>query len=269
MGNSLSLKLRNSSFDQLVPFWPKKQLFSSKEFSNKTLIESVQALEKNGLPPNEYLVVYSPKEYKAIYFSENVYDILGYTGEELVNLKTFAFFNLASISHLKFIYHLKKFGKAFQKLNVEKGFKPNSIKNSFAGIRLKTKSGIEKRFMMINQFQVNTHFELHDTNICSFIDISHLYSGKDYWGIYKAFNDTDDLMKVYSSNGKAIDRFISTNQKTILKMKYEGFENKKIQELLNMTKASFNKNCSTMLETTGAKDLSALIQILKYCRIIH
>ena len=269
MGNSASLKLRKSSFDQIVPFWPKKQIFSPKEFSNKTLIESVKALEKAGLPSNEYLVVYSSKEYKALYFSENVYDILGYTGAELVNLKTFAFFNLASISHLKLIYHLKKFTKAFKKLNKEKGFRPDYIRNNLAGIRLKTKGGIEKTFMMINQFQVNQDFELHDTNICSFIDISHLYSGKEYWGIYKAFSDSGSLMKVYSNNGKAMDRFISTNGKAILKLKYEGFSNEKIQELLNMKKVSFEKYRKSMLSITGAKDLSALIQILKYCNIIH
>jgi len=275
LGNSKSMsdlsisKIRSSSFDQLLPFWPKEQSFSSGKISNNTLIESVKALEKEGLPSNEYLVVYSPKEYKALYFSENVFDILGYTGEELVNLKSFAFFNLASVSHIGFIYHLKKFASAFKNLNKAKGFNPQTIRNNVVGMRLKTKSGIEKTFMMINQFQVNENFEMNDANVCSFIDISHLYHSRNYWGIYEASNNTSDsLTQVYFNKGKPLDSFLNTNEKAILKLTVEGFSPEKVQDLLNMKKVNFDKNCANMLAKTGANDLSALLQLLNYCGVL-
>jgi len=269
MSDSSISKLRSSSFDELLPIWPKGQLFSSGNISNKTLVDSVKAIEKEGLPPNEYLCVYSLKEYKPLYFTKNVLDILGYSNEELVNLKLFSFFNLASISHIGFIYNLKKFENRFKKLVKKKEFKPHIFKTCSAGMKLKTKNGIEKTFIMASQYQVSEHFEMHDTNVSSFIDVSHLFNSKNYWGIYTVFGDTSQrLTKVYFNKGKSLDSFLTPNEQGILRLSIEGFSPEKIQELLNMKKEIYDKHGTNILSKTGANDLSASIQLLNYCGIL-
>jgi len=196
-------KIRKASFNQLAPFWPREQLFIPKQYSNQTIIDSVKALEKEGLPVNEFLIISSPKEYLPLYFSQNIHEILGYTSDELLKLKAL-------------------------------------------------------------------NFEMDETIITSLIDISHLYSNKNYWGIYEAFNDTkDSLTQVYSNKEKSLDSFLNVNEKAILKLTIEGFTPEKIQELLNMKKAIFDKNCENMLNRTGANDLSALIQLLNYCGAVN
>ena len=266
LSNSSFSKIRHKSFDLLAPFWPKEQLFIPKETSKETLIENVKAIEKQELPSNEFLIVSSPKEYLPLYYSQNVYNILGYSTDELLRFRSFAFFKLSSISHIQYLYNVQKFVSSFIKLNKEKQFKAQIFKANIAGMKLKTKKGLEKFFLMVCQYKVGKNFEMHDTVVTRFIDISHLYSSKNYWAIYEATNDkAEHLTQTYFNNIKSIDSFFNSNEKAILKLTSEGFSGEEIQDLLKMKKPNFEKNCANMLSIAGAKDFSALIQLFSYC----
>ncbi len=219
--------------------------------------ESLETLLKN---TNTIIAIVNLRTYNKIYLSKNVaedFDIERETNPLLgilqyVKLMTFdhAFFPITAGKHyVKFLNSISYEEKINQKV-------------VFVGPKIKNRFGKISR-MFIQTANLDEDEKRNPINLMNSIqNIAHLMKD-DFWWMRFSYGLAPQKVKYYHSDiGKATEGdILSDREKDILRLIYEGIDSAEIAKKLNITTATVHTHRRNMLNRTGMKDTTALVQI--------
>ncbi|MDZ7896809.1 MAG: LuxR C-terminal-related transcriptional regulator [Arcicella sp.] len=205
------------------------------------------------------IVIINAKSYSKIYLSKNVKELFGYTEEDistgLLQYIKFITFDHASFPVIAGRWYVKYLGAVpfEEKINQQ---------IVLVGTKLKTRGG-----KIIRTLIQTGHLEEDENRnpikiINSIQDISHFVKD-DFWWMRFTYGDAPQKVKYYHSDiGKSSDNdILSEREKEILRLIYEGIDSPEIADRLNLSIATVHTHRRNMLNRTGLKDTTALLQI--------
>ncbi|MGL4630668.1 MAG: response regulator transcription factor [Leadbetterella sp.] len=219
---------------------------------------------------NQFINIYNLKKQKVLFMSENYIKVLGYTysQEQYKKWAIFYWMRDLPLSQSYFFLQLSNFyRKTIQPiLNNSEGVK--SLTWYMHNFQIKP-PGIQKKHLGLSC----TALEIDKTGKLEIIlimnnDISPYIKDNDlFW-----FDITVNGNRTFSYNNvdkKFVEKSIlSDREKEILNMIREGQDTKAIAELLDLSPLTVEKHRKNMLDRTGTKDISMLIQICNMGRLI-
>ena len=235
--------------------------------SSTKIIENVKEQENSNQIGNDVILVFSRKKRKIEYLTKNVFDLIGYSVEEITKWETAIFFKLANWSHIDFLQKSQGWAHSFTKAKLKNKDYSNKNTKFICGLKTDTKSnGVLT--LLVKSFNPGTNDDNSDIIIYYFSDISHLYKGDYYWGNFVSENNSTNQFRHSSMDVKTTKNIISVREKEVLLATMKGNSKIQVGILLNISPETVSKHKKNMIARTGAKDTTSLVHLLKMCRLI-
>lgn len=204
--------------------------------------------------------------FKVLTISSNVEALTGYSYEEWIENDMFLMFTVFISGEDNFIFTWIKSAN----LILETAGSLLNYKAAFCGMSMTHKLGHTIhtlwRFLPI---EVTDDFMIK-TAIISIDDISHLMKGNAYWG-RSVFGELPKPQYCYIHSKENIHVFhdiLSDREKEVLRNIARGLDSKEIAKLLFISPNTVDNHRRNMLNRTGSRDTTSLIQICRMCMII-
>jgi DNA-binding CsgD family transcriptional regulator len=218
--------------------------------------ESLDVIAQN---TKTVIAIINAKNYSKLYLSKNVKEIFGYT-EEDISLGIVQYIKFMTLDHALFpVVAGMQYVKYLRETVFEEKISQQIV---FIGPKFKTRSGSVIR-SMIRTGHLEEDENLNPIKIINAIqDISH-FMKDDFWWMRFTYGNNPQKIKYYHSEiGKSFNTdILSDREKDILRLIYQGIDSPKIAEKLNISTATVHTHRRNMLNRTGLKDTTALVQI--------
>jgi DNA-binding CsgD family transcriptional regulator len=219
--------------------------------------ESLEALSRN---TNTIISIVNAKNYSRVFLSKNVSEKYNYDYNSDPIMGILQYVKLMTFDHALFPIVAGRYYVKFlnsipfeEKINQKAVFVGAKIKNRFGGIsRLLVQTG-----------NLDEDEKRNPVNLMNSIqDVAHAMKD-DFWWMRFAYGEYPQKVKHYHSEiGKAVDGdILSDREKDILRLIYQGIDSPEIAEKLNISIATVHTHRRNMLNRTGMKDTTALVQI--------
>ena len=205
------------------------------------------------------IVIINAKSYSKLYLSKNVKELFGYTEDDLSS-GILQYIKFMSFDHALFpVIAGRWYVKYLEVTPFEEKINQQIV---FVGSKFKTRGGKTIRALI-----QTGHLEEDENRnpikiINSIQDISHFVKD-DFWWMRFTYGESPQKVKYYHSGiGKSFDNdILSEREKEILILIYEGMDSPEIAQKLNITIATVHTHRRNMLNRTGLRDTTALLQI--------
>ncbi len=205
------------------------------------------------------IAIINAKSYSKLYLSKNVKELFGYTEDDL-SLGILQYIKFMTLDHALFpVVAGRWYVKYLKAISFEEKINQQIV---FIGSKFKTRGGKTIRALI-----QTGHLEEDENRnpikiINSIQDISHFVKD-DFWWMRFTYGEAPQKVKYYhSSIGKSFDNdILSEREKEILRLIYEGIDSPEIAQKLTITIATVHTHRRNMLNRTGLKDTTALLQI--------
>jgi len=205
------------------------------------------------------IAIINAKKYSKIFLSKNVKDTFGYTEEDIssgilqyIKFMTFDHALFPLIAGRQYVKYLREI-PFIEKINQQ---------IVFIGSKFKTRSG-----KIIHALIRTGHLEEDENRnpikiINAIQDISH-FMKDDFWWMRFTYGNNPQKIKYYHSEiGKSFNTdILSDREKDILRLIYQGIDSPEIAKKLDISTATVHTHRRNMLNRTGLKDTTALVQI--------
>jgi DNA-binding CsgD family transcriptional regulator len=219
--------------------------------------ESLEALSKN---TNTFIAIVNLRTYNRIFMSKNVVDTFEIENETNPLLGILQYVKFMTLDHAFFpITAGKYYVKFLNSITYEEKINQRVV---FVGPKIKNRFGKVSR-LFVQTANLDEDEKRNPINLVNSIqDISHLMKD-DFWWMRFSYGESSQKVKYYHSDiGKATDGdILSDREKDILRLIYEGIDSPEIATKLNITTATVHTHRRNMLNRTGMKDTTALVQI--------
>jgi DNA-binding CsgD family transcriptional regulator len=219
--------------------------------------ESLEALSKN---TNTFIAIVNLRTYNRIFMSKNVVDIFEIENETNPLLGILQYVKFMTLDHAFFpIIAGRYYVKFLNSINYEEKINQRVV---FVGPKIKNRFGKVSR-LFVQTANLDEDEKRNPINLVNSIqDIAHLMKD-DFWWMRFSYGESPQKIKYYHSDiGKATDGdILSDREKDILRLIYEGIDSPEIANMLNITTATVHTHRRNMLNRTGMKDTTALVQI--------
>jgi DNA-binding CsgD family transcriptional regulator len=219
--------------------------------------ESLEALSKN---TNTVIAIVNLRTYNRIFLSKNVVDNFEVESETNPLLGILQYVKFMTLDHAFFpITAGKYYVKFLNSTSYEEKINQRIV---FVGPKIKNRFGRISR-LFVQTANLDEDEKRNPINLMNSIqDIAHLMKD-DFWWMRFSYGDSPQKIKYYHSDiGKATDGdILSDREKDILRLIYEGVDSPEIADRLNITTATVHTHRRNMLNRTGMKDTTALVQI--------
>ena len=238
-----------------------------KEEDIQQIISQIKVLENFSSNKNRFFVLFSHQAFLPLYISANVIQH-GYTPEGIANLSIYDGFKAIHWKQITMGIKLIGWTGKFTKLAINYPLEGDEI--IFCGIKFKNRFGDYRSFMFKLKF---LSVDKLKQPIYSFIeaeDITDLYKVHTYWGLFTSKSEHSRARRVYFSSGskKESRTLLSPRELEVLQLILAEKQSQEISELLNISIETVRKHRKNMIARIGAKDMTALIQILKLSNIL-
>ena len=246
--------------------WIKAHEYFDEATSVEDIIKTIKAVENSNVHHNELVFVNCMIDFKPLYVSKNIEQILGYTQDEFLSWGSKAYFNISALDQPDFWTDLMNWE------NEAKRSIPSSetyIKGRgfYCGISQILKDGTSKRFLSRHETVFGKNFEVPKYIILYFEDITPFFNGNEYWMLFQNFTNQKMHTKFYKKSG-VDNNIITDREKEVLVLIGQGKTTKEISSLLGISTLTVSQHRKNMIRRTGAKDTSALIHFCKICEVI-
>ena len=258
--------LRNRASLEFMTQW--EQLNTGFTADNvEQIIEQIKISEQIQNHSNRAIVLFSPKDFKPLYWGGNFEKLFGYTPSEINLWNISLFFKSIVWEHIDFPLHIIKWNKIIDRLS------PMSSENLparsyFCGIKMKHKDGHTLRIFVD---QTILAVKNNQASLCLFFieDIQHLMKDSFYWVRYVRKRSAYATLFLRSSGQKKkFQDILSPREKEILIEISKGADSKEISKKLNISPATVTTHRKNMIARSGAKNTTALVQLCKMCNAI-
>ena len=237
-----------------------------KEEDIQPIINQIKVLEKFSSTKNRFFVLFSHQVFLPLYISANVIQH-GYTQEDISKLSIYDGFKAIHWKQITMGVKVINWTKKFTKLIINYPLQGDEI--IFCGIKFKNKFGSYRSLLIKFKF---LNIDKHRQPLYSFAeveDITDLYKVNAYWGLFTSKSNTP-ASRVYFSSGskKEATTLLSPRELEILKLIIADKKSQEISNLLNISTETVKKHRKNMIARIGAKDMTALIQILKLSNVL-
>jgi DNA-binding CsgD family transcriptional regulator len=219
---------------------------------------------------NQFISIFNTKTQRVLYTSENYLDVMGYTCSNEQYKKWSVYYWMRDLPFAQSWFFMQM--TIFFKNTVQKKIKEAAEKKSLT--------------WYMHNFQLKPpgthlhHISLTGTGLdllpdgsmpimlLIIKDIGNLIKENDTWWAEFCINETEKYS--FHNNDKKFTKgsILSAREHEILAHIKEGRETKAISNLLEISPHTVDKHRKNMLERTGAKDISNLIQICEIGKII-
>jgi DNA-binding CsgD family transcriptional regulator len=219
--------------------------------------ESLEALSKN---TNTVIAIVNLRTYSKIFLSKNVVDNFEVENETNPLLGILQFVKFMTLDHAFFpITAGKYYVKFLDSTPYEEKINQKVV---FVGPKIKNRFGKVSR-LFVQTVNLDEDKERNPINLMNSIqDIAHSMKD-DFWWMRFSYGESPQKVKYYHSDiGKATDGdILSDREKDILRLIYAGIDSPEIAKKLNISIATVHTHRRNMLNRTGMKDTTALVQI--------
>ncbi len=237
-----------------------------KEADIQPIINQIKIIEKFSSTKNRFFALFSHQTFLPLYISANVIQH-GYTPEDVSKLSIYDGFKAIHWKQITMGVKVINWTRKFTKLIVNYPLQGDEI--IFCGIKFKNKFGAYRSLLIKFKF---LRVDKQRQPLYSFAeveDITDLHKVNSYWGLFTSKSHTS-ASRVYLSSGnkKEAISLLSPRELEILKLIIADKKSNEISELLNISAETVKKHRKNMIARIGAKDMTALIQILKFSNIL-
>lgn len=205
------------------------------------------------------IAIINAKKYSKIFLSKNVKEIFDYT-EDDISSGILQYIKFMTFEHSLFpLIGGRQYVKYLREIVFEEKINQQIV---FIGPKFKTRTG-----KIIHALIRTGHLEEDENRnpvkiINSIQDISH-FMKDNFWWMRFTYGDNPQKVKYYHSEiGKTYDGdILSDREKDILRLIYQGIDSPEIAEKLNISTATVHTHRRNMLNRTGLRDTTALVQI--------
>ena len=219
---------------------------------------------------NQFINIFNLKKQKVLFMSENYVEILGYNYSQEQYKKWSIFYWLRDLPFTQsyFILQISNFYKKTVSplLNTDDANK--SLTWYMHNFQLKPPGGKRRHLGL-----TCTALEIDKTGKLEIIliinnNIESQIKDKDIWWFDIVVNKTNTFS--YNSEDKKMmpRAMLSDREKEILKLIERGETTKSISDLLAISPLTIEKHRKNMIDSTGAKDISMLLQICKFGNLL-
>jgi DNA-binding CsgD family transcriptional regulator len=271
MENSLFENLEEPYFHgDYAKAWQEINDGNDGEKINKKYAELSQLMGQYAKLNNQFISIFNTKTQRVLFTSENYLDVMGYTctNEQYKRWSVFYWMRDLPISQSWFFMQMTLFFKnTVQKLLKDAGEK-KSITWYMHNFQLKPPGTFLHHISL-----TGTGLDLMPDGSMPIMlliikDIGNLIKENDTWWAEFRINETEKYVFHHEDKKFAKGSILSEREHQILALIKEGNETKVIANLLEISPHTVDKHRKNMLERTGAKDISNLIQICEIGKII-
>lgn len=234
------------------------------------IIEQIKIAETIQYHSNRAVVLFSPKDFKPLYWGGGFEKLFGYNQSE-INIWNIAFFFKAIVwEHIGFPLQIIKWGKKVDRLYPLSSSKL-PVRSFYCGLKVKHKNGQVLR-IFVDQIILATKNNQPTLSLVFIEDIQHLMKDSFYWSrhtrnnIIKSTNAT--LFFRSSGQRKEFQDILSPREKEILLEIAQGADSKEISKKLNISPATVTTHRKNMIARAGARNTTALVQLCRMCNAI-
>jgi len=233
-------------------------------FPNYQKMNSFQKLYENmNFFGNTVIILIDHINFKCIYVSKNVLEVLGSSAVEIMKFRS----NLFSFVHWS---HL---GFAYRYLQIERKINPHINSSNIyhkqfyvGGITIKHKDGRKLRGFYKGKHLIVNKTNLPELSIVMGRDYTHFFKGAGYWIRMK----TETHSYCYFSKGpkKEFSDLISPSELEVLKLIAAQKSSKEISQILHISKDTVDTHRKNMINRTGLINTTALVHVCKDMSIL-
>jgi DNA-binding CsgD family transcriptional regulator len=219
--------------------------------------ESLEALSRN---TNTVIAIVNLRTYNRVFLSKNVLDNFEANSETNPLLGILQYIKFMTLDHAFFPVTAGRYYVKF--LNSTPYEEKINQKIVFVGPKINNRFGKVSR-LFVQTANLDEDEKRNPINLMNSIqDITHLMKD-NFWWMRFSYGESPQKVKYYHSEiGKATDAdILSDREKDILRLIYEGIDSPEIADRLNISIATVHTHRRNMLNRTGMKDTTALVQI--------
>jgi DNA-binding CsgD family transcriptional regulator len=220
---------------------------------------------------NQMVTIYNMQTQMVLYVSENYHYVSGYecTKEEYQKWSSFYFFRDLPIAQSWFIFKISIWFKTKIKTKIKNNPKYKSLLvylHNFSASPPKSKDkykmGILAEALELDEDGSPLIFLIAKKSIQSSI------KDNSAWWAEVLINGNERYSYHQNNKNFSNSSIISERELEILQLIEKGKNTKEIAEILQISFHTVEKHRKNMIEKTGAKDVSMLINICKWCKIL-
>ncbi len=217
----------------------------------------------------QFINIYSLKQKRVLYLSDNLGEVLGYDCSPEEYKKWSAFYWLRDLPIAQSMFFVQF--SVFYKTTVQKLLEANKISNLtfyMHNFKLtppnkeKQRLGLTCTVLDLDKSPFLDKILIINTNIDSLI------KDKEAWWCNLSINNANFYSKHSEHSSFKPKHILSEKELAVLDLIEKGLKSKEIAEKLEISTATVDKHRNNMLEWTGAKDISSLIQLAKIGKIL-
>ena len=255
-------------FDEFVNLWES----SSDEISEEKYISQSIALGEYAKLNNQFIAVFNAKNQQTLYLSDNYLEVLGYTCSESDYKKRSSFYWMRDLPIEQSWFFLKM--SVFFRTRVQpilKGKMQSKNLNWFVhNFKLKPMGGngqIKHLSILGQGLEIGENGNLLILMTIIKETSSFIKNKNTWWAEFRV--NTEHVFMYHHDIGKfQTGSILSDREKEVLKLVEAGFDSHSIAEHLDISSHTIDTHRKNMLDKTGVKDFSSLIQLCKEGRVI-
>jgi DNA-binding CsgD family transcriptional regulator len=218
----------------------------------------------------QFITIYNVKKQKMLFMSDNYAEILGYncTPEQYKKWSVFYWMRDLQFSQSYFILQISNFYKKVCVPLLTKTDDSKSLTWYLHNFKLKPPGSVTRNMgITTSALEIGKNGKL-EILLIIIADIGAYIKNKDTWW-FDIIIDKKDYYSYNSLEKKMVAKsIISDREKEILQMIANGQDTKTIAEKLDLSPLTVEKHRKNMLDRTGAKDISMLLQICKIGKLM-
>jgi DNA-binding CsgD family transcriptional regulator len=259
----MSSDIQPKYYSELLDIWNSSDFQAGDINLDKKYEEQSRIIGEYASLNNQFINIYNLKKQRVLYMSENYVKVLGYDC------------SIAQYKRWSLFYWMRDlpFTQAYFFLQLSNFYK-NTIQPHFKSKEIKSMSWYLHNFQLKPPGQARRHLGLTCTaleidatgKLEIIMIINHnveplIKADSPFWF---EMNFNNEIRYSYSSEDKKVveKSIFSSRELEILDLIQKGNDSKQIADLLNLSSLTVEKHRKNMLDRSGAKDISMLIQIL-------
>jgi DNA-binding CsgD family transcriptional regulator len=218
---------------------------------------------------NVFVAVFDMLSLNVIWHTDNLDDMFGYTKEEFKEKGMLLFFKGLTFSHKLFLFQSVILSNLVFK-TASKEQRLEYLGAQYVGLRATNpKTGLEF------SYSLRQHCIKADDNgnplhyLCLMENCTHLVKNDRFWGRFQVGKQDKMIHHFYSNQFLTMKGDILTPREIeILELLGKGLESIEIGNRLFISPHTVDKHRKNMISKTGARNITALLEIAKTCQII-
>jgi DNA-binding CsgD family transcriptional regulator len=257
-------------YDDYVAIWQDSNKKINDEAINQKYAELSRLMGEYASLNNQFISIFNTKSQRVLYMSENYLDVMGYTCTEEQYKKWSTVYWLRDLPMTQgwFFMQMTMFFKNVVQPKLKEAGDKKSLNWYMHNFLLHPPKSHKHHISLLGSGLEFTPDGSMVVMMLIIKDVGGLVKDNDTWWSEFRINGTDTYAFNHLDKKFTEGSILSDREKEVLRLVEQGKESKEIADILFLSSHTVDKHKKNMLERTGAKDTSSLINICKSGKII-